>query len=252
METEVLAEGSLKGFLSGKHNSRCKRVHQLLAAVVGSLHFQRFIDTETELSTVDVRDLLADMSSEIPLSFSPTLQRLFEQYEKYRQDTLDGKHGPTAQFWIIYVYFMDLYHLMSRAFRTGDYQLYIHVIPEIISILFAFNHQNYARWLTRFHDNLLRMEDTHPGITEEFENGAISIRRTKKAYSRIPVDLTLEQTINKDAASPLTGKKPYFVTNKNILITCVYRYNSHYQQFFCAPTVGYESFPNSCDRILSS
>ena len=45
------------------------------------------------------------------------------------------------------------------------------------------------------------MEDTHPGISEFFENGGISIQRTNKRFSRIAIDLTLEQTINKDAVS---------------------------------------------------
>ena len=53
----------------------------------------------------------------------------------------------------------------------------------------------------RYHDNLLRMEDTHPGITSMFENGAISVRRTKKNFSGSAIDLTLEQTQNADSAS---------------------------------------------------
>ena len=37
------------------------------------------------------------------------------------------------------------------------------------------------------------------------EAGAMSIRRTKKSYSRCAVDLSLEQTVNRDAASPMSG-----------------------------------------------
>ena len=53
---------------------------------------------------------------------------------------------------------------------------------------------------------MMRMEDTHPGITEYFEKGMISIRRTNKPFSRIPIDLTLEQTVNADAASSAKGR----------------------------------------------
>ena len=38
-----------------------------------------------------------------------------------------------------------------------------------------------------------------------FERGAISIQQTSKAFLCSSVDLTLEQTINKDAASKQTG-----------------------------------------------
>ncbi len=40
---------------------------------------------------------------------------------------------------------------------------------------------------------------------EIMEAGAMSIRRTKKSYARSSVDLTLEQTVNKYAASPTRG-----------------------------------------------
>jgi hypothetical protein len=49
------------------------------------------------------------------------------------------------------------------------------------------------------------MVETHPGITEYFENGIISVRRTSKAFSRIAIDLTLEQTIHKEAESSSSG-----------------------------------------------
>ena len=44
-----------------------------------------------------------------------------------------------------------------------------------------------------------------PRAREILEAGAMSIRRTKKSYARSAVDLTLEQTVNKYAASPTRG-----------------------------------------------
>jgi hypothetical protein len=45
------------------------------------------------------------------------------------------------------------------------------------------------------------MEDFHLGITEQFENGMISIRRTNKSFSWTPIDLVVEQTINAEATN---------------------------------------------------
>ena len=53
--------------------------------------------------------------------------------------------------------------------------------------------------------NLINMEHSHPGIRPIFEGGTLSIRRTSKSFSRSAVDLTLEQTVNRDAASRQTG-----------------------------------------------
>ena len=114
-----------------------------------------------------------------------------------------------------YVRIIDLYHIFSRAVRTGDYLLYIFILPQFMSLFFVFNHQNYARWLVHFHNNLLRMEDTHPGITEEFQRGLLSIRRTEKPFSRVPIDITLEQTMNGDAANSASGNTQQLVNTIN-------------------------------------
>ncbi|KAG5868946.1 hypothetical protein JTB14_005538 [Gonioctena quinquepunctata] len=51
----------------------------------------------------------------------------------------------------------------------------------------------------------MKVAETHPGLEEEFKNGFFRIKRTAKPFSRQPVYLTLEQTINADAARRLTG-----------------------------------------------
>jgi len=90
-----------------------------------------------------------------------------------------------------------LYLLLDRACRTNDVDLYIYACP----IFFATSCPNYARWMTRYHLNLLNVEYAHEGIRRIFDGGAFSIRWTSKSFSRSAVDLTLEQTVNKDAAS---------------------------------------------------
>ena len=45
----------------------------------------------------------------------------------------------------------------------------------------------------------------HKDVYDEFKKDCFGIKRTKKDISRLPVDLTLEQTVNADAASQKTG-----------------------------------------------
>lgn len=127
------------------------------------------------------------------------------QYNAYTQDTLEGKHGQTAQFVSLYVWFIELYQLFERAIRTSDLNMYIFSSYRMCALFFTFNHRNYARWLSRNLNDLMNIGDTHQGLLAEFQNGALSIRRTTKNFSRSAVDLTLEQTINLNAANKLTG-----------------------------------------------
>ena len=127
------------------------------------------------------------------------------RYRAYIKCTLRGYHGSSARFGIIYVHLVPIYIRFNRACRTNDGELYIYAVEELISVLFAANRPIYTRWVMKYHRNLLNMEDSHPGINQVLCNGALSIRRTDKNFSRSVVDLTLEQTINADAASRHTG-----------------------------------------------
>ena len=53
-------------------------------------------------------------------------------------------------------------------------------------------------------DNLLNVAETHPDLYEVFKSGCFGYKRTTKPFSRQPVDLVLEQTINAGAARRLT------------------------------------------------
>jgi len=59
--------------------------------------------------------------------------------------------------------------------------------------------------MVRYHLNLLNIDSTHPGIRHILLSGGLSVRRSTKPFTRTPIDLTLEQTINADAASQMTG-----------------------------------------------
>ena len=207
---DVLASGSVRGFLAGKHFNRCKRIHPLFATSLQILHFKLFLESEGGISA-DCRILLNTFSQSTSsesiamLLKSAPLVHLLEKYAQFCDKTRAGDFGKTAQFWLMYIELVHIYLLLDRACRTNDLSLYIYALGEMIPVFFACHRPNYARWITRYHLNLLNMERTHPGICEVFNAGALSIRRSSKSFARNAVDLTLEQTINRDAASRQGG-----------------------------------------------
>ena len=70
---------------------------------------------------------------------------------------------------------------------------------------FAINRENYARWTVKYDENLLKLQESHPQVYEEFKKGWFSIKRTSKPFSGLPIDITLEQTINGEATCQKTG-----------------------------------------------
>ncbi len=57
------------------------------------------------------------------------------QKEKARQDS-----GVLVYLCTVYASYKEF----SKAIRTGDFDLYLHSLPRLGSILFAFNHPNYV------------------------------------------------------------------------------------------------------------
>ena len=127
-----------------------------------------------------------------------------QNYEQYTDLTRSGDHGKTAAFWIMYIDLVELYLLFSRACHTNDLELFIFCLGKMCAVFFATSRPNYTRWMTRYHPDLLNIDETHPGARAMLEAGALTVRRTTRSFSRSPVDLTLEQTVNADAAR-LTG-----------------------------------------------
>ena len=100
---------------------------------------------------------------------------------------------------------IKLYRTFIRIIRESDIDSYMYCLPLITNILFTFNQPNYVRCTTRYHDNLLKLKDSHQFIYENFKRGLSGIKRTEKSFPRSPIDLTLDKTITTDAASQNTG-----------------------------------------------
>ena len=209
VECEVLAGGSVSCFLAGKSYNRCKRIHELLSLAMEILHFQFFLQKNVEK---DIKDVLINSTTDLDLACdiecfetSAELSDVILQYEKFKDLTRCGAHGKTAQFWMAYIDAVTLYHDFCRSHRAGDFDLFRNCIPKMASYFFALNNLNYARWICHYLNNLLLIDRTHPSVYEDFKNGMFAIARTKKSFSRQAIDLTLEQTVNKDAANGSFG-----------------------------------------------
>ena len=76
------------------------------------------------------------------------------------------------------------------------------MLHDISKIFFKTNHQNYAKRMTRYSLELLNLDLP---LRKMVMNGGLSVRRSKNHFSRVGVDMALEQTINGEAESRLKG-----------------------------------------------
>ena len=222
VESGVIASNSVKNFLNLNSYNRRKRLHGLLSLTREILHYDSFLEnigSESHMSR-------QRQNSDLELIESKKWVEEFENYMKYKKETEEGMHGKTAQYWIGYVILMNLYRLLVHSVREGDLLLYTFCLSQISDLFFTFNQPNYARWTVRYHDNLLKLKESHPEVYKSFSKGFFGIKRTNKKFSRLPVDLTLEQTTNADAASQKVG-----ITNLTNSISARQKWaDSHYMR----------------------
>ena len=208
IEADVLAEGSMVGFMKGKFYNRCTRIHELLANALERKMYQRFV---RDLPPVEIEEFESMMScvpsdpnkiEEAHLN-DPTILQHLQKYEDFFHSVLAGVLGSTAQFWAIYIFLINRLHReLQRCVKTNDVDGYIDVFPQVLDVFFGLHRPNYARWGTLF---LQKLTGSDTRLRAVLENGAFSVRRTKKNYSRSAVDLSLEQSVNRDAASSMRG-----------------------------------------------
>ena len=88
----------------------------------------------------------------------------------------------------------DLVFLMIYAVKTNNYELYIDCNGAMASLFFAFNGQNYSKYLTWFEAFLRNIDTSHPGAETLLKKGAISVARSLVPGSLCAVDKTMEET----------------------------------------------------------
>lgn len=139
IESEVLVGGSINSFIDGRHLNRCKRLHPQFSVALQTLHLERFL-SENEMSPevlVDDLNIVAGtpVRPNDDLNMSPDMRHFLEQYTNFRNATLSGAHGRTAQFYLTYVELINAFFHLSRAIRTSNFELYVTAIFDI-AVLF--------------------------------------------------------------------------------------------------------------------
>lgn len=223
-ESGILSEGSLMGFIHGRYYNRYARIHQILALAMERKIYESFKSTLQHERLNDIKALLADLHEDVEtqeqfLESHPLFQDHLDQYELFFSDLMIGQLGPTAQYWSIYVYMINRVHRdLMRAVRTNNVDDYISVLTSVIDVFFGLNRPNYARWGVLFLDQLRKAA---PQCRHILQSGAFSVRRTGKNFARTAIDLTLEQTVNRDAASPMKGIVGFHSSHNAIRRWCI-------------------------------
>lgn len=57
--------------------------------------------------------------------------------------------------------------------------MFKYILPKINNFFFVANQPNYARWLDKYHDNSIKLEETHRQLYESMEKVHFVIKKTQ-------------------------------------------------------------------------
>ena len=129
IESEIVAPGSVKGVLSGKHYNRCIRAHKIIYEAMERLRLQAF---ETTLTTTEkallesIHHLFQDESATeefLNMSTSNNVTEVKMLYDTFVKKRCE--ESSLFSFWSKYIEMVQLLLLYIRATRTTDWSLHL-------------------------------------------------------------------------------------------------------------------------------
>ena len=141
--------------MSGKHYNRALRVHKLMLEGLERLLFQVFENQENSIEGLSastrsaIRDLSKAPNAEMfkNVVSLEDLQQLYQRYCSFKESIRNGSLGKTAVFWINYMAIVWLLLTYIRATKENNYDLHLNTLFELCPLFFAYNHQNYSRYI---------------------------------------------------------------------------------------------------------
>lgn len=95
--------------------------------------------------------------------------------------------------------------------------MHLAAIRPIIPWCFAYDKLNYAKYLTYYYAQMSRLETDYPAVHEHIAEGGLSVQPNgNNPFGKIPVDHTIEETINKDTQA--AGETRGFSLNAGAVI----------------------------------
>ena len=200
IQSGICASGSLDQVMSGKHFNRALRIHQQMLAAVERLLLNVFVDRHhVDTSLFPELSDLAEHPEACKVSIasdSAAVQRLLIEHAGFLEEVRKGDLGKTAQFWVQYRDCVWTMLTFVQAFKTNDVQLYIKSLRQLCPLLFAADRLNYARYLPMYHAMLTNLPSSANAM---LESNGLSVARSLVPGCRIPIDMAIEQTINRSA-----------------------------------------------------
>lgn len=206
----VYAENTVKHMLCGKAISRAVRAHLMVDAALRAIVVSKAFNVELTA----IHDPLADpIFEDSDLNESKSLfkrviendpdvltdaycieltERITVRLQEFRESL---KEARTAQIWFQYLDMIKILKQFIKAERTGDWNLHLASVRQMLPYFAASGHNLYAKSAYLYLQKMDELQNTHPEVYNSFQNGLHVIRRSDRYWAGLSPDLVIEQVL---------------------------------------------------------
>ena len=169
VQANITSSGKAESMLTGSHVTRTRYAHQVTAGGLKILcdnAYQKYLENYSEEGN--------------PLTFD-------------EWSVNQCKNEPQFKFWMTTLNLELMVLQFIRSIRERNFQMYIQSLLKVIPWLFAFDHVNYARWLSVHISDMVNLQTTHPEVYCEFLKGHFAVHKTSNIFSAMAIDQCHEQ-----------------------------------------------------------
>ena len=106
-----------------------------------------------------------------------------------------SENSRTAKLWLLYMSYVDVCKLFIYAERTCNWHLHLNAVHQMLNLIAAAGHWNYARCARLYLQQMQDLPNTHPYLYAQFNEGKHAIRRSNRFWAGLSTDLVIEQTM---------------------------------------------------------
>lgn len=193
----VYAMNSIEKIMTGHAYSRAVRAHILAHRTLAKIVFE-----STAFGPIlegEIEGILYSEDKTVVLSANPDdcLKDLKAKFASQLQQL--EKNGPTAKLWIQYFEMVTLVKHFIEAERSGNWNLHLETINNMLPYFHASGHFLYAKCSHLYLQDMHNLKNTMPA--DEYEcftsKGGFTVRRSNKLWCGTWSDMIIEQSLMK-------------------------------------------------------
>lgn len=202
----VYASHTVEHMINGHAYARALRGHFLISAALTKLMIDTCPGCLTGVSVERLRDIHAHLLQGTCTGEALLNTRTAIQFSQILDDLAEdlASQGRTGKLWINYYRQIQIVRLFLYAERTGDWDLHLYCVAQMVPIFHTSGHLAYARSERRYLDSMKKLPEVMQ--TEQFlrftEEGYFTIRRSHRFWSGNFTDQTIEQLLMRQLKAP--------------------------------------------------